>query len=332
MHQPNLRGLAWWEEAVPIVLPHLTVAQRELIEAELAFQRHVGASAQYAGLPRGPIHADLFRDNVMFEDDALTGFFDFYFAGVDTFLFDIAVCLNDWCIDLESGRLVEERAGGIRRRLRRRAPAYRQRACARCRPCCARRRCASGSRGCGTYPPRDAAMLKPHDPEHFERVLRCAWRRRGISRRSAQRAAMKFRHVPARQGARWVREGLSIFVRKPLAFCVALHIPARRADADARRRAARLAGLHDRHAAGAGRPLSVSRRLHRAAAALLCANLGVRSSAFRTPSRWRSCCGSPTAPAARPSMPCASGARRSHRAAGSAADSVGPEPAGPRGC
>jgi hypothetical protein len=32
-----------------------------------------------AALPRGPIHADLFRDNVMFDGEELTGFFDFYF-------------------------------------------------------------------------------------------------------------------------------------------------------------------------------------------------------------------------------------------------------------
>jgi homoserine kinase type II len=51
-----------------------------------------------------PVHADLFRDNVMFEDGRkLTGFFDFYFAGVDSWLFDVAVCLNDWCIDLPTG-------------------------------------------------------------------------------------------------------------------------------------------------------------------------------------------------------------------------------------
>src|SRR5918911_102209 len=60
LHQPNLRGLAWWEETVPVVLPHLIDAQRELLTAELAYQQHVAASAQYAGLPRGPIHADLF--------------------------------------------------------------------------------------------------------------------------------------------------------------------------------------------------------------------------------------------------------------------------------
>ena len=60
--------------------------------------------ARLCALPRGPIHADLFRDNVMFEGGSLSGFLDFYFAGCDTFLFDIGVCLNDWCVDLDSGR------------------------------------------------------------------------------------------------------------------------------------------------------------------------------------------------------------------------------------
>ncbi|MDN8793340.1 phosphotransferase, partial [Staphylococcus aureus] len=51
-----------------------------------------------------------FRDNVMFDGDRLAGFFDFYFAGCDTFLFDLAVCLNDWCIDRATGALDEPRA------------------------------------------------------------------------------------------------------------------------------------------------------------------------------------------------------------------------------
>jgi homoserine kinase type II len=94
--QPNLRGLDWWNETVPVVLPFITPEQSSLILGELAFQNHVAASSACRSLPRGVVHADLFRDNVMFEDGKLTGFFDFYFAGVDSWLFDIAVCLNDW--------------------------------------------------------------------------------------------------------------------------------------------------------------------------------------------------------------------------------------------
>ena len=173
LHQPNLRGLAWWAETVPVVTPFLTPEQRELIEQELAFQQHVATSAAHAQLPQGPIHADLFRDNVMFEGDALTGFFDFYFAGVDSLMYDIAVCLNDWCIDLESGRLVEERAAafvgayhevraltGVELRL---LPAMLRAGALRFWI----------SRLWDFYLPRDAAVLKAHDPAHFERVLRC---------------------------------------------------------------------------------------------------------------------------------------------------------------
>jgi homoserine kinase type II len=111
--QPNLRGLPWWNETVPVVLPFLDPPQAALLRSELAFQNHVAASSSYAALPRGPVHADLFRDNVMFEDGALTGFFDFYFAGVDSWLFDVAVCLNDWCIDLPTG--ARSRTAGRRR-------------------------------------------------------------------------------------------------------------------------------------------------------------------------------------------------------------------------
>ena len=101
--QPNLRGLTWWNDTAPVVLPHLQQAQAQLLLQELALQNHTGASSAYAALPRGPVHADLFRDNVMFEGDRLTGIFDFYFAGVDAWLFDLCVCLNDWAIHLDTG-------------------------------------------------------------------------------------------------------------------------------------------------------------------------------------------------------------------------------------
>ena len=176
MHQPNLRGLAWWTETVPVVLPFLAPEQAVLLSTELAYQQHVAASASYAELPRGPIHADLFRDNVMFEGlpgrEQLSGFFDFYFAGVDAWLFDIAVCLNDWCIDLASGRLDELRAAAF-------VSAYetvRPLSGAEHRLLPALMRAAALrfwiSRLWDFYLPRDAALLKAHDPDHFERVLR----------------------------------------------------------------------------------------------------------------------------------------------------------------
>ena len=176
-HQGNLRGLAWWESTLPVVLPHLTPDQASLIRGELAYQQHIAASSAYQALPVGPIHADLFRDNVMFvtPEDApaqLTGFFDFYFAGVDTWLFDIAVCLNDWCIDLATGVADVARsqaflhAYGAVRAL---SAAERQLLPAMLRAGALR---FWTSRLWDFHLPREASMLTPHDPSHFERVLR----------------------------------------------------------------------------------------------------------------------------------------------------------------
>ncbi len=170
--QPNLRGLAWWRTTVPEVLPYLTSTNQQLLQSELAYQESIAASTDYARLPVGPVHADLFRDNVLFDGDRLGGFFDFYFAGWDTWLFDLAVCANDWCIDYTTGQLnalrtramllayhgvqpLDElehalwpamlRAGALRFWL---------------------------SRLYDFYLPRAAAMLTPHDPSHFERILK----------------------------------------------------------------------------------------------------------------------------------------------------------------
>jgi homoserine kinase type II len=176
LSQPNLRGLSWWNETVPVVLPHLNAEQTQLIRSELAYQNHVAQSSAYTALPRGPIHADLFRDNVMFDTvdgkPHLTGFFDFYFAGVDAWLFDIAVTLNDWCIDLSTGAHDPERTQNF-------MAAY-----GTVRPLTAAERellpamLRAGalrfwlSRLWDYHLPREASMLQAHDPSHFERVLR----------------------------------------------------------------------------------------------------------------------------------------------------------------
>ena len=53
------------------------------------------------GLPVGHIHADMFPDNVFFLNDALSGVIDFYFAATDILAYDVAVCLNAWCFELD---------------------------------------------------------------------------------------------------------------------------------------------------------------------------------------------------------------------------------------
>ncbi|MDB5825807.1 MAG: homoserine kinase, partial [Variovorax sp.] len=183
--QPNLRGLSWWNDTAPIVLPYLEAPQAALLRSELAYQNHVAESSGYAALPRGPVHADLFRDNAMFAIESagessdsgknaprLTGIFDFYFAGTDTWLFDLAVCLNDWAIDLGTGEHDTARAEAL-------LAAY-----ATVRPLTGAERALLPallraaalrfwiSRLWDYHLPREASMLKPHDPTHFERVLR----------------------------------------------------------------------------------------------------------------------------------------------------------------
>ena len=171
LQQPNLRGLQWIRATVPVVLPHLDAAQSQLIQAELAAQQTVAAGSAYASLPRGAVHADLFRDNALFVGQELSGIFDFYFAGIDTFAFDMAVCLNDWCIDLPSGQDDAQRVAAF-------VQAYetvRPLSAAEHDLLPAMRRLGAlrfwTSRLWDFYLPREAEVLQAHDPRHFERVL-----------------------------------------------------------------------------------------------------------------------------------------------------------------
>lgn len=178
LQQPNLRGLPWREATAPVVRPHLAAADAALLDQEMAHQRELHASAAYQALPAGAVHADLFRDNAMFAGlpgrERLSGVFDFYFAGTDTFVFDLAVVLNDWCVDLDSGRLDLPRAQALMSAYQ----AERPLSSTELRLLPALRRTAALrfwlSRLSDWHLPREASLLQPKDPAHFERVLRDA--------------------------------------------------------------------------------------------------------------------------------------------------------------
>lgn len=176
--QPNLRSLPWWQATVPDIEPFLEPEQRRLLRDEMAFQADFFGGTAYRSMPEGPCHCDLFRDNVLFVQhdgkarDSLGGFFDFYFAGNDKWLFDLAVCVNDWCVDLASGMLDTPRTHALVRAYQTVRPFTPEEILhwrAMLRAAALRFWI---SRLYDFHLPRSAEMLKPHDPTHFERILR----------------------------------------------------------------------------------------------------------------------------------------------------------------
>jgi homoserine kinase type II len=162
----NPRGPRWWRATAPRVMPFLDAPRQALLRDELAFQ----ASHRLDELPRGVVHADLFRDNVLFDGGRIGGFIDFYFAGNDVLLFDLAVCMNDWCVDA-AGAFDAPRAGAF-------LAAYHA-----VRPLTPNERAAWAvllraaalrfwlSRLFDLHVPRPGEIIHPHDPEHFCRII-----------------------------------------------------------------------------------------------------------------------------------------------------------------
>lgn len=181
-HQTNPRGIDWWLATSGAVREYLDEAQRTLLDEETELQASHWTETTRS-LPRGAIHADLFRDNALFVDGpdaagaaaavpALRGVIDFYFAGDDTWVLDIAICLNDWCVDLESGVLDAARVDALLSAYAAERPLGR----AECEALPQVLRAAALrfwlSRLHDLHRPRPAQMLTPHDPTRFERLLR----------------------------------------------------------------------------------------------------------------------------------------------------------------
>jgi homoserine kinase type II len=162
----NPRGPKWWRFAAKQVLPHLKKNQIELLEKELQFQ----SEQRFPDLPRGPVHADLFRDNTLFEKGRISGVVDFYFAGVDCLLYDVAVCANDWCIE-KNLHLEKARVGALLSAYHAVRPfnALEKQAWPAMLRAAALRFWLS--RLYDLHLPRPGMLVHAHDPEHFRRIL-----------------------------------------------------------------------------------------------------------------------------------------------------------------
>lgn len=166
----NPRGPRWWNQTAPQVMPFLAPGEQAMLAEELRFQRLHRSD----DLPRGVVHADLFRDNCLFEITAgvprVGGIIDFYFAGNDVLLFDVAVTVNDWCSE-DSGELDGVRAEAL-------LVAYHEQ-----RPLTAEERTAWPvmlrsaalrfwlSRVLDYHQPRAGEIIHAHDPARFRDIL-----------------------------------------------------------------------------------------------------------------------------------------------------------------
>jgi homoserine kinase type II len=173
--QPHLRGIGWWKETVPRLERYLPDDTFHTLAEEVIFQDSFFRSARFEKLPAGPIHADLFRDNVLVDTTAagerIGGLIDFYFAGCSIWLFDLAVTMNDWCIDRATGAFDAARAQAM-------IDAYHAvRPLTEDEHMCWRTVLRAAalrfwiSRLDDFHRPRPAELLTPHDPTHFERIL-----------------------------------------------------------------------------------------------------------------------------------------------------------------
>ncbi len=183
--KPNSRGLLWLETTIPKILKYLNSEQKNIIISELINQQKFLSSNLYLSLPKTVIHGDLFRDNALFikdkkkskekaNSDKLGGIIDFYFAGFDCLIFDLAVCMNDWAINEKKenyGEFVPSKYDAMLKgyesvrsltnnekeawQMHLRAAALRF----------------WTSRIFDWYEPRSASLLTPKDPKYFEKIL-----------------------------------------------------------------------------------------------------------------------------------------------------------------
>jgi homoserine kinase (EC 2.7.1.39) len=107
-HRESHRGMQWWRETSKQLAPELEPEQAHLLleqisEFDAFIEKHDDE------IPKGTIHADLFYNNTLFEGEELSAIIDFYNACYSWLMYDLAIVVNDWCSDIETGELDMEK-------------------------------------------------------------------------------------------------------------------------------------------------------------------------------------------------------------------------------
>lgn len=166
----NQRGENWRTATACKVMPKLSASDQQLLQSELEYQHRLDVYA----LPRGVIHGDLFRDNVLFVGDQLGGFIDFYYACDDILLYDVAIAVNEWCLHhtgSDIGSIDEEKMEtflSAYEALRPLSPQERKLWLAMLRRAALRFWL---SRLDDFYFPQDGELTHTKDPNHFKKIL-----------------------------------------------------------------------------------------------------------------------------------------------------------------
>lgn len=162
----NPRGPAWWFSTAAQMEPYLDEAHAAVLCRELGNQ----GKLRFEHLPTGVIHADLFRDNALFDGSRVGGVIDFYFACTDVLLYDVAITVNDWCVTAD-GDIDPERCRALLRAYNRLRPFTAIEALAWLTMLRAGALRFWLSRLYDLHCPRPGEMTHAKDPEHFFRVL-----------------------------------------------------------------------------------------------------------------------------------------------------------------
>ena len=91
----NSRDIKWIEKTIKKIEGHLEPNQLNLIKhCSKVFKKIFSLN-----LPYGVIHSDLFRDNVLANNNKITGIIDYYYSFNGPLIYELAVIANDWCVN-----------------------------------------------------------------------------------------------------------------------------------------------------------------------------------------------------------------------------------------